>query len=197
MAGEIKSLTSTLDDLLAPIVQEAMFVASERSVMRNLVKNFPVPRNAGKVLQCLSYTHGSGTATSSSSYVNFGSMAVTITPSATSSKILVQSSLNIYTAGSGSTTLQENRFNYNGQYKVGSGSYSAYTTEEYFGFYYYQGAQKAILAPNTLTFSKLITPSTTDALTFKYQFAVYSANGSKVEIGNSKSSTITLSEIAG
>ena len=26
MAGEIKSLTSTLDDLLAPIVQEAMFV---------------------------------------------------------------------------------------------------------------------------------------------------------------------------
>jgi hypothetical protein len=48
--------------------------------------------NAGKVLQCLSYTHGSGTATSSSSYVNFGSMAVTITPSATSSKILVMHS---------------------------------------------------------------------------------------------------------
>ena len=51
MAGEIKSLTSTLDDLLAPIVQEAMFVASERSVMRNLVKNFAVPKNSGKVLQ--------------------------------------------------------------------------------------------------------------------------------------------------
>jgi len=51
MADEIKSTTSTLDDLLAPIVQEALFVASERSVMRGLVKNFTVPANAGKVLQ--------------------------------------------------------------------------------------------------------------------------------------------------
>lgn len=51
MANEIKSLTTTLDDLLAPIVQEALFVASERSVMRGLVRNFDVPANAGKVLQ--------------------------------------------------------------------------------------------------------------------------------------------------
>ena len=51
MAGEIKSQTTTLDDLLAPIVQEALFVASERSVMRGLVRNFTVPANAGKVLQ--------------------------------------------------------------------------------------------------------------------------------------------------
>ena len=51
MANEIKTLTSTLDDLLAPIVQEALFVASERSVMRGIVRNFTVPANAGKVLQ--------------------------------------------------------------------------------------------------------------------------------------------------
>ena len=51
MAGEIKSQTTTLDDLLAPIVQEALFVASERSIMRGLVRNFTVPANAGKVLQ--------------------------------------------------------------------------------------------------------------------------------------------------
>ena len=43
----------------------------------------------GKVLQCLSYTMGSATVTSSTSYVNFSSMAVTITPSSTSSKILI------------------------------------------------------------------------------------------------------------
>ena len=46
----------------------------------------------GKVLQCISFTQGSGTATSSTSFVNFGSMLVTITPSATSSKILVMHS---------------------------------------------------------------------------------------------------------
>jgi N4-gp56 family major capsid protein len=51
MAGEIKSLTTTLDDLIAPIVAEAQFVAAERSIMRNLVKNFTIPANSGKVLQ--------------------------------------------------------------------------------------------------------------------------------------------------
>jgi N4-gp56 family major capsid protein len=51
MAGEIKSTTTTLNDLLSPIVQEAMFVANEKSLLRGLVKNFTVPRNSGKVLQ--------------------------------------------------------------------------------------------------------------------------------------------------
>jgi len=49
MANE--STTSSLNDLIAPIVQEAMFVASETSIMPGLVKQFTVPANAGKVLQ--------------------------------------------------------------------------------------------------------------------------------------------------
>ena len=51
MANEIKSTTSTLDDLIAPIVAEAQFVAAEKSIMRGLVKQFNVPANSGKVLQ--------------------------------------------------------------------------------------------------------------------------------------------------
>lgn len=51
MTAEIKSTTTTLNDLLSPIVQEAMFIANERSLMRGLVKNYSVPANAGKVLQ--------------------------------------------------------------------------------------------------------------------------------------------------
>lgn len=51
MANEIKSTTTTLNDLLAPIVQEAMFVAQEKSLLRGLVRTFTVPRNSGKVLQ--------------------------------------------------------------------------------------------------------------------------------------------------
>ena len=46
-----QSTTSTLDDLIAPIVQEAMFVASETAIMPGLVKTFNVPANAGKILQ--------------------------------------------------------------------------------------------------------------------------------------------------
>jgi len=49
MANE--STTTSLNDLIAPIVQEAMFVASETSIMPGLVKTFQVPANAGKVLQ--------------------------------------------------------------------------------------------------------------------------------------------------
>ena len=43
--------TTTLNDLIANVVQEALFVASERSVMRGLVKNFTVPKNSGTTLQ--------------------------------------------------------------------------------------------------------------------------------------------------
>jgi N4-gp56 family major capsid protein len=49
MANE--SDTGSLQHLIAPIVQEAMFVASETSIMPGLVKQFTVPANAGKVLQ--------------------------------------------------------------------------------------------------------------------------------------------------
>jgi N4-gp56 family major capsid protein len=45
MAG---STTTTLNDLLPEIIQEAMFVASERSIMRGLVKNYTLPAGSGK-----------------------------------------------------------------------------------------------------------------------------------------------------
>lgn len=47
MAG---STTTTLNDLLPSIVQEAMFVASERSIMRGLVKNYSLAQGQGKTV---------------------------------------------------------------------------------------------------------------------------------------------------
>lgn len=47
MAG---STTTTLNDLLPAITAEAMFIANERSIMRNLVRNFPLPANNGKTV---------------------------------------------------------------------------------------------------------------------------------------------------
>lgn len=46
---------STLQHLISPIVQEALFVASERSIMRGLVRNYTVPANNGKVYQIPKY----------------------------------------------------------------------------------------------------------------------------------------------
>ena len=49
MANETTS--STLDDLLSPLVAEALFVANERSIMRGLVRNYTMPLNSGKTIQ--------------------------------------------------------------------------------------------------------------------------------------------------
>jgi N4-gp56 family major capsid protein len=42
---------TTLNDLLPTIVQEALFVASERSIMRGLVKNYTLAPSQGKTIQ--------------------------------------------------------------------------------------------------------------------------------------------------
>ena len=49
MADETTS--STLDDLLSPLVAEALFVANEQSIMRGLVRNYTMPMNSGKTIQ--------------------------------------------------------------------------------------------------------------------------------------------------
>ena len=49
MASE--TTNTTLNDLLAPIVAEALFVANEKSIMRGLVRNFTVPARSGKTIQ--------------------------------------------------------------------------------------------------------------------------------------------------
>jgi N4-gp56 family major capsid protein len=48
MAG---STTDTLNDLLPTIIQEALFVANERSIMRGLVKNYTLGMAQGKTVQ--------------------------------------------------------------------------------------------------------------------------------------------------
>lgn len=48
MAG---TTSVTLNDLLPTIIQEAMFVANERSIMRGLVKNYSLAPSQGKTIQ--------------------------------------------------------------------------------------------------------------------------------------------------
>ena len=155
----------------------------------------------GKILQVVNSTIDYAQTSTSTSETDILSASGTtwetaITPSATSSKILIQASVCIYNAGT-SGTLQEARFNLRSYTKIGAGSYSNLLYQEGFGHYYYNGAQRATLAPNTLTFSKLYTPSTTSAVTFKFAYDLV-ASGATIEVNaGSKISSLTLFEIAG
>lgn len=60
MANE--STTSTLNDLLPSIVAEALFVASEASIMRNLVRNYTIPMGSGKTITVPRYPQVSAAA---------------------------------------------------------------------------------------------------------------------------------------
>tara|TARA_B100001093_G_scaffold511788_1_gene580457 strand:- start:2615 stop:3484 length:870 start_codon:yes stop_codon:yes gene_type:complete len=56
------STTTTLNDLISPMVAEALFVANERSIMRGLVRNYTLPANSGKTIQVPIYPTVSATA---------------------------------------------------------------------------------------------------------------------------------------
>ena len=62
MANE--STNTSLNDLLSPIVAEALFVASEKSIMRGLVRNYTMASNTGKTVQVPIYPNISAAAVS-------------------------------------------------------------------------------------------------------------------------------------
>jgi len=82
MAG---STTTTLNDLLPSIVAEAMFVASERSIMRGLVRNFTLGSGQGKTVTLPIYPTVSAAALTegdevSNTAVSTSGATVTISP---------------------------------------------------------------------------------------------------------------------
>ena len=165
------------------------------------VTALPAAIATGDVLQVVnSITNYAQTSTSTSETDILSGSGTTwetaITPSATNSNILIQASICIYNAGT-SGTLQEARFNLNTLSKIGSGSYSSLLLQGDFGHYYYNGAQKSTLTPNTLTFSKLSNFNTTSAITFKFRYDCVSS-GPTIEVNaGGKISSLTLFEIAG
>ena len=88
MANETTS--TSLNDLLPSIVAEAMFVASERSIMRNLVKNFTLPLGNGKTVTVPRYP------VQSASTINEGTDLAN-TPVSTDGSVLTVSEVGIMT----------------------------------------------------------------------------------------------------
>ena len=124
----------------------------------------------GKVLQVVSSENAYQHSTTSTSYIDFLSASSTtwetaITPTATSSKILVMSTLDIRGSRSGAA---DGRCNAKMMRKIGSGSYSdvAEASETVGG---YDFGASGIWIKGCINFMNLISPNTTDAVTFKFQ----------------------------
>jgi len=76
------STTTTLNDLLPQIVAEALFVASERSIMRGLVKNYTIGAQQGKTITVPIYplqTAGALTEGTAASPADVSTDGVTLT----------------------------------------------------------------------------------------------------------------------
>ena len=149
----------------------------------------PTSNYTAKIGQVVQSGTNFNVQSTSTSYVDFESSSGTawetsITPTSSSSKILVIANLSIRGSRNGAA---DARCSVKMQRKIGSGSYSdvalAYETAGGYDF----GASGIFMKQN-LTFTNLISPNTTDAVTFKFSAK---SNSSGADFGLVESSTDT------
>ena len=160
------------------------------------VTALPAAITTGVILQVVSSENDYGQNTTSGTATDVLSASGTtwetaITPSATSSKIIIASNLYTYWENNGSSN---NRGEIELHYKVGSGSYSELQAGQVGNYDYSSGGVQARMRHS---FHYLVSPSTTSAVTVKFKFSsAGSATGVINESGNSDSN-VTLYEVAG
>ena len=165
----------------------------------------PAAISTGKVLQVVSHENGYEQTSTSTSFTDLLSASSTtwepsITPTVSTSKILVLSSIHIAPRDN-ADTIQNKRFNLNCDSKIGSGSYTSFLNQEYLGQYYYNGTSRSqpMEAGIYNVNSKQFDHNTTDEIKFRWQYRVLSS-GAKIGLhggnANDKRSTVTLMEIA-
>ena len=166
------------------------------------VTSLPAAISTGKIGQAVTGTNnGYNTSSSATSFTDVLSASGTtwetaITPTATSSKILILPSVYIRNFRSGSN---DARGTINMMAKIGSGSYSEIDVANSFGGYDYGGS--GILVDNQYVPIKLYSPSTTSAFTYKMRMNAVQSNGSgavycQVNGTANNISRITLMEVS-
>lgn len=168
-------------------VQGQMILASGQSIPKAALPS-------GSVLQVINSTTSSVISSTSNSYVTTGFNAV-ITPTSTSSRILVQMCLYCYVQGSGSN--QDLGMNFqidrNGT-KIFNNGASTYP-----GFYIsgYPGTRTTDNLRGIINISYIDSPSSTSALTYTLFWAKYT-NASSIALNTDTplTSSIILTEIA-
>lgn len=175
-SGEIKLQSGGTD--IATVSSTGIAMASGKSISG--------AGAGGKILQVVNTTFGTYVNTSSSTFSDLG-LSATITPSSTSSKILVT----VFLTGAG-----KNVGNTSGKFKLLRNSTDILVFEGILG---YNNGSAGNYASTGTTY--LDSPSTTSSITYKIQFAsttningVYVNDFTASPTGNS---TMTLMEVAG
>ena len=127
--------------------------------------------SAGKIGQVIGSNNAYGHYTTSTSYTDLLSASgvtweISITPTATTSKVLFMCSLNI---AKGANALQNSRGTVRFFEKIGSGSYTEFIQDyEKVGLYDYGGS--GVWRANILAHHQLRSPNTTSTVTYKFDF---------------------------
>jgi len=151
----------------------------------NLANNFAFTgtvTGAAKIGQVLNVVNHTQTSSSSTSFVDMG-MSLSITPSATSSKILIQVHLNGAFINTGSSEGIQTRL------QVTPSGGSAATIAVYNGYGLQAQGNQGV---GTISGSTLHSPSSTTAQVYKIQYR--SKNGNAVILGTNDSSNAQLSD---
>ena len=142
----------------------------------------------GKVLQVVQAVSSTSTDTTSSSYQDVAGLSLQITPSSTSSKILVLCDLRIRAQSSD---------NINAGLQIVRDTTSIYEDAQFFNI----GVNANVGVATHSAFSYLDSPSTTSATTYKLQLKRTNVSGTgygvSINLSSGNKSTITLMEIAG
>ena len=142
---------------------------------------FASPAGGGKVLQVVTATEDNQRSTTSSTFTDIPGLSVSITPSATSSKVLVMCT----TTGYSGNTVEASEFTL----LRGSTNLGSSITGEIARIY---GANDI---HSSITMIVLDSPSTTSATTYKAQFRRSGASGTAAAMYDNSLGTITVMEI--
>lgn len=157
--------TDGLNGLVANANLASSGTASSSTFLRGDRTWQAVP-TSGRILQSITVTKTDGFTTSSTSWVDITGMSLTITPTASTSKILILTSMSHdnYTNASGIQIVRN-----------GTALLTSTAGSPYVGFFWGWDNNTGIMA-KSVSINILDSPATTSALTYKYQLRTYAGN---------------------
>ena len=137
----------------------------------------------GKIGQVVSVTHTADQTSTSTSFADVTNLNASITPSATTSKILVLTDIEFYVAGSSQGI--------NGFLKVVRGSTDIVQRRSQS----YSQDGTGVEYENQVSFAYLDSPNTTSQVTYKIQFRLGAGSSVSINHSSDKTGSITLMEV--
>ena len=147
------------------------------------ISNSGTASGFGKIGQVVSVTHTADQTSTSTSFADVTNLNASITPSATTSKILVLTAIEFYVAGSSQGI--------NGYLKVVRGSTDLIQRRSQS----YSQDGTGVEYENQVSFAYLDSPSTTSSTTYKIQFRLGAGSSVSINHSSDKTGSLTLLEV--